>query len=79
MTTQIEFVTENGNDVTSMTKIQYIKNISDRDGNTHRQIWEDCVYGESIKVSKKKIEWSMVFIIYEAVYVHQTPVGVDKS
>ena len=39
MTTQIEFVTENGNDVTSMTKIQYIyKNISDRDGNTHRQI-----------------------------------------
>ena len=38
MTTQIEFVTENGNDVNSMAKIQYIKNISDRDGNTHRQI-----------------------------------------
>ena len=43
MTTQFEFVTENGNDVTSMTKIHYIKNIyikniSDRDGNTHRQI-----------------------------------------
>ena len=37
-----------------MTKIQYIKNISDRDGSTHRQIWGDCVYGESIKVSKKK-------------------------
>ena len=46
MTTQIEFVTENGNDVTSMTKIRYIKNISDRGGNTHRQIWEDWVYGE---------------------------------
>ena len=63
MTTQIEFVTENGNDVTSMTKIHYIKNISDRDGNTHRQIWEDCVYGESIKVSKKMNDrWSSVYI-----------------
>ena len=63
MTAQIEFVTENGNDVTSMTKIQYIKNISDRDGNTHRQIWEDCVSGESIKVLKKKNDrWSSVYI-----------------
>ena len=80
MITQNEFVTENGNDVTSMTKIQYIKNISDRDGITHRQLWEDCVYGESKnQLKSKKNEWSMVFSIYKAVYVHQTPVGVDKS
>ena len=45
----------------------------------HTDKYEKIVFMENQLKSQKKIEWSMVFSIYKAVYVHQTPVGIDKS
>ena len=57
MTTQIEFVSENGNDVTSMTKIQYIKKIFLTEMVIHTDKYEKIVFMENqLKSQKKKIE-----------------------